>query len=214
MKKDIAIYGAGGLGREIACLIRRINQKEPVWNFIGFFDDGKNKAHKCDYGDILGNIDDLNLWPEPLAIAIAVGNPLAKKKIVENITNSKIHFPNIIAPDLIYLDESRVVLGRGNIICSQCLFSCNLVVGDFNLFNGYIAVGHDTHIGSFNVFMPSVNISGEVKIGNNNFMGVSSVVLQQIEIGNSVRVGAGSVIIRKTQDNNLYIGNPAIKMKF
>lgn len=39
--KDIAVYGAGGFGREIACLIRLINEslEEPKWNFIGFFDD-------------------------------------------------------------------------------------------------------------------------------------------------------------------------------
>lgn len=40
--KDIAIYGAGGFGREVACLIERINKarETPIWNFIGFFDDG------------------------------------------------------------------------------------------------------------------------------------------------------------------------------
>ena len=39
--RDIAIYGAGGFGREIACLIKEINGVEPTWNLIGFFDDGK-----------------------------------------------------------------------------------------------------------------------------------------------------------------------------
>ena len=39
--KDIAIFGAGGFGREVACLIRIINESasEPKWNLIGFFDD-------------------------------------------------------------------------------------------------------------------------------------------------------------------------------
>ena len=36
--KDIAIYGAGGFGKEVACLIKRINEQEPTWNLIGFFD--------------------------------------------------------------------------------------------------------------------------------------------------------------------------------
>ena len=40
--KDIAIYGAGGFGREVACLIKRINEKAPTWNFIGFFDNDPN----------------------------------------------------------------------------------------------------------------------------------------------------------------------------
>lgn len=39
--KDIAIFGAGGFGREVACLIKRINKIKPQWNFIGFFDDNE-----------------------------------------------------------------------------------------------------------------------------------------------------------------------------
>ena len=38
---DIAIYGAGGFGKEVACLIERLNARRSTWNFIGFFDDGK-----------------------------------------------------------------------------------------------------------------------------------------------------------------------------
>lgn len=47
LMKDIAIFGAGGFGREVACLIRSINEcidvDEERWNFIGFFDDVKEK---------------------------------------------------------------------------------------------------------------------------------------------------------------------------
>ena len=39
--KDIAIYGFGGFGREVACVIQAINEIEPTWNLIGFFDDGQ-----------------------------------------------------------------------------------------------------------------------------------------------------------------------------
>ena len=33
--KDIAIYGAGGFGREMASLLKRINSIEKQWNFVG-----------------------------------------------------------------------------------------------------------------------------------------------------------------------------------
>lgn len=212
--KDIAIYGAGGFGREIACLIQRINMVEATWNFVGFFDDGLTKGASNTYGTVLGCMDDLNNWNGELAIVVAIGNPVVLKMIIEKIANPKIYFPNIISPDLIYLDESSLEMGKGNIICPRCLLSCNVKIGNFNIFNGYIPIGHDTSIGSYNVIMPSVNISGEVVIGDCNFMGVSSAILQQIKMGHNVRVGAGSVIIRKTKDNTLYVGNPAIKMEF
>lgn len=55
--KDIAIYGAGGFGREMACAIQRLNSQETVWNFLGFFDDGIDKGAHNQYGEILGGIE-------------------------------------------------------------------------------------------------------------------------------------------------------------
>ena len=40
--RDIAIYGAGGFGREVLAMLEDINAKDHGFNFIGFFDDGKD----------------------------------------------------------------------------------------------------------------------------------------------------------------------------
>ena len=208
--RDIAIYGAGGFGREIACLIRIINENNPTWNFVGFLDDNPDLVGTSNpYGTIVGGMDWLNSRSTPMSLAIAVGNPNSVHNIVERIVNPQIDFPNIVAPTVTFLDRDSLKIGKGNIICSNCFISCNVTIGDFNLLNGYIPVGHDAEIGNYNVIMPSCNISGGVTIGNENFFGVQSVVLQYIKIGNNTRVGANSVIMRKTKDGFLYIGNPA-----
>ena len=212
--KDIAIYGAGGMGREVACLIRIINEKEPTWNLIGFFDDGKEIGTENEYGKILGGIKELNAWDKPLDVAIAIGSPKYIELISTRTTNPFISFPNIIAPNTIFLDKDNTTMGKGNIICIGCLLSSNTHLGDFNVLNGFITIGHDTIIGNYNAIMPAVRISGEVTIGNNNFFGVSSVVLQQIKIGKNVMLGANSVLIRKSKDGNTYIGNPATIVKY
>ncbi|WP_286861253.1 NeuD/PglB/VioB family sugar acetyltransferase [Proteiniphilum sp. UBA5510] len=212
--KKIAIYGAGGFGREVACLIRIINEQSPEWELIGFFDDGIEKGTNNEYGVVLGGIDEVNSYPEELAIVIAIASPKIVEKIVGNITSSKIYYPNIISPDVIYLDRDNVKIGKGNIICSGSLLSCNVNLGNFNILNGFIPIGHDTQIGDFNSFMPAVKISGEVTIGNRNFFGVNSVVLQQIKIGNDTVVGANSLILRKTKDGMTYVGSPASIIKY
>lgn len=211
--KDIAIFGAGGFGREVACLIRLINEShpEPIWNFVGFFDDGLLIGTNNEYGQVLGGIAELNIWKNPLDIVIAVGNPQIIQKIVEGIDNPNIFFPNVIAPSVVFLDENNFNIGKGNVICSNCLISCNVKIGNFNIFNGFIPIGHDTTIGNYNVIMPSCNISGGVTIGNCNFMGLRSAVLQYIKIGNNVRIGTGSVLMRNAKDGYLYIGIPAQK---
>ena len=54
MKKNIAIIGAGGFGRETACCLRAINGESPSWNLIGFFDDGVAAGTENEYGRVLG----------------------------------------------------------------------------------------------------------------------------------------------------------------
>ena len=210
--QDIAIYGAGGFGREVACLIHAINNVKHQWNLIGFFDDNSSlKGTSNSYGAILGGIETLNTWNTPLSVIMAIGNPKILKFVVSKIDNPTIKFPNIIAPDVLFLDKNDFSLGHGNLIGFRCVISCNVHLGNFNLFNIDVLIGHDSSFENFNVISPSVRISGEVKIGNTNFFGVSSVVLQQKKIGNHTTIGANSVVMRNTTDNFTYIGNPATK---
>lgn len=213
--KEIAIFGAGGLGREIACLIHRINRETgDKWLIKGFYDDGIEKGTKVShFGEVLGGVEDLNLITTPLAVVIAIGNPKIVRLIVERITNARIEFPNIICPNTYFSDPSTFLIGKGNIIQSDCKFSCDVTVGDFNVFNGSIVLGHDAKMGSFNTIMPAVRISGEVVIGDNNFFGIGSIVLQQLKIGSNVRLGAGSVLMKKPKDDCLYIGVPAKRIE-
>lgn len=213
--KDIAIYGAGGFGREAACLIKRINtsKENPVWNFIGFFDDGKEIGTTNEYGKVLGGLNELNIWDKPLDVVFAIGTPSIVEKLSKSVTNPNVDFPNVIAPDVIIVDPNNFSIGKGNLVTYGCLFSCNTHIGNFNTFNSYITIGHDVIIGNHNSFMPAVRISGSVKIGDRNFFGVNSVVLQLITIGNDTIIGGSSIIIRKTKDGNTYVGNPAVRVK-
>mgnify|MGYP002626971892 FL=1 len=213
--KNIAIYGAGGFGREIACLLRLINEKEPTWNLLGFFDDnpelkGKMISH---FGPCLGGIEELNAYPEELALTIPIGSPLIVKKIAEAIINPNIYYPNIIHPDFKIKDPETFKIGKGNIIQDGCSVSCDVSIGDFNVLNGGVVFGHDDKVGSYNSFMPAIRVSGEVTIGDANFFGVGSIILQQIKIGNEIRLGAGSVLMSKPKDGKLYVGNPARKIE-
>lgn len=215
--KDIAIYGAGGFGREMASLLKRINSIEQQWNFIGFFDD--DKVHKPkgsfnEYGQVLGSIDELNCYQTPLSIILALGNPKTLYKVYSKITNSMIDFPNIVAPEASILDKDNFSMGRGNIICSFASMSCNVRLGDFNVFNNRVSLGHDVTVDSFNTFMTASRISGGTTIGRLNFFGVSAVVLPGVKIGEGTTIGANSVVMRNTKDNSVYIGNPAKKFDF
>jgi sugar O-acyltransferase (sialic acid O-acetyltransferase NeuD family) len=211
--KDIAIYGFGGFGRELACLLKKINEIEKTWNLIGYFDDGFEIGTENRYAKVLGGIEVLNSYNKPLDVVIAIANPQTIDKIVNKITNSNIDFPNIIAPNVNVFDTDAFEIGKGNVIFWGCRLSCDVAIGNFNLINGAVSLGHDVRIGDFNVLGPSTRLSGNCMAGNRNLFGVQSVVLQGVKIGNDTRIGIGSVIIRNTKDETFYIGNPAKRVE-
>lgn len=211
--KDIAIYGAGGFGREIYCSLVQMNIKNEQWNIIGFFDDGMQIGSKNEYGSILGGIKELNTWSEPLSILMAFGSQGLTKKIFEKIINPKISFPNIFF-NTFFSDKQYFKCGKGNIILGGCCISCAVELGDFNIINTFVKIGHDVKIGSFNTFMPEVLISGETNIGDNNFFGIRSVVIQQITITDNIHLGAGAVLLTKPKKHSTYLGNPAKIFKY
>ena len=211
----IAIYGAGGFGKEVACLIDRINANGGDWQLIGFFDDSKSPGMTVSrYGKVLGGMNALDAVNEPLAIAFAINDNKVVRRIRESITNANITFPNLIDPSLFLVDKLTVKMGVGNVIQNHCMISCDVTIGSFNLINDHVVVGHDNVIGDYNGLMPGAHLSGGITIGDNNLLGVASVVLQGMSIGNGVTLGANSVLMTQPRDNTTYLGVPARKFDF
>lgn len=212
--KDIAIYGFGGYGREIASIIKSINIVKPTWNIIGFFDDDQSKLGlENEYGKVLGGIDFVNSYDKELSVVMAIASPNVLEKIITNINNHNLSFPNIIAPTVFFFDKETFNIGYGNVICHHCRVSTDVTMGNFNLINGCCSFGHDVKLGNYNMMQPETRVSGETTIGNKNFFGVRCTILQGLKIGNETRIGAGSFIIRKTKDGQTYFGNPAKMLK-
>lgn len=212
---NIAIYGAGGFGKEVACLIERINRNGGDWQLVGFFDDSKRPDSNISrYGKVLGDMETLLSVDEPLALAIAINDNRAVRRIRESIDNPNISFPNLIDPSTFLVDELAFEIGKGNIIQNDCMVSCDVKIGDFNLINDHVVIGHDNVIGDYNGLMPGAHLSGGIVIGNNNLLGVASVVLQGMVIGNGVTLGANSVLMTQPKDDSTYLGVPAMKFDF
>ena len=212
--KKIAIYAAGGFGREILTLIKHINNSKDTYEFIGFYDDGIPKGTLVNGQKVLGGIDELNKVAEPLEVAFAIGNPISKHKVIELVNNPHLNFPILIHPNVIIGDLDFVKIGKGTIITAGCILTTNIELGDFVILNLGCTVGHDTNIASYSSFMPSVNISGEVIIGENVYVGTGAKIINQLEIGANSIIGAGAVVSKSIPSNCTAVGIPAKPIKF
>jgi sugar O-acyltransferase (sialic acid O-acetyltransferase NeuD family) len=210
--KKIAIYGAGGFGREVLQLIEQINSNKSEWKFEGFFDDGISPGTLVNDFPVLGSMDAANSYSSELYLVIAVGNPLIKRKIVESINNPFIIYPSLIHPD-VTIDKKWVALGKGIIITAGNIVTVNITIGDHVILNLQCTVGHDTVIHDYCSLMPGVRVSGEVVLHENVYIGTGASVINQVMVGRNTIIGAGAVVTKNIPSDCTAVGVPATPIK-
>lgn len=210
-RRNIAIVGAGGLGKETTVLINQINADAPQWDVVGFFDDGL-KADSVVAGlRVLGGVQELNNWEAELAVVVAIGDPLMKRKLVGRITNPNIVYPSLIHPQATL--GKNIQMGAGCIITAGCRLTIDCTLNDFVLLNLNTTVGHDVTIGSFSSVMPGVHLSGYVALGENVLIGTGASILQHVTIHANAIVGAGALVNRSVDSGKTVVGIPARPIK-
>ena len=214
--KQIAIYGAGGLGKEALILIqqinlleKRINPLEQEWEIIGFFDDGEAKGTKIHNLPVLGGMDVLNKWDEILYIILAIGDPATKKALSHKINNPLIHFPVLMHPSVQIFDFQNIRIGEGSIICSGNILTTDITIGSHVLLNLNCTIGHDVKIGDYCSFMPSCNISGCIICEEGVYIGTGAKLINTISLGQFSTIGAGAVVLKNVPEGAKWVGVPA-----
>lgn len=90
----LAIYGAGGLGREVLELARQINRAQFRWEDFVFIDD--INALVPVKGRAVYRLEQLS--PAEYEIVIAVGEPSLGHRLAEKSTAAGFHFATLIHP--------------------------------------------------------------------------------------------------------------------
>lgn len=212
--KKIAIIGAGGFGREVKMLIDQINEVNPTYEIVGFFDDNDQNLPETVNGyPVLGNIDSLIENKITSCLALGIGLSKTKLQIVKRLSGHSFEYPNLIHPNVV-MGNDNVELGKGNIICSGNIITCDITIKNFVTLNLSCTVGHDTAIDDYASFMPSVNISGEVHIHKAVYVGTGAKIINQLEVGKNAVIGAGAVVAESIPSDCTAVGVPAKPIKF
>lgn len=209
--ENIVIVGSGGFAKEVAFLIKEINQQTPKWNLLGYID--REIGKKVQNLKVIENDEWLQNCPDKINAVVGIGNPSIIEEIATNLNQNKnISFPNLIHPNNIG-DWDNINLGHGNIISSGCNLTTDITINNFNIINLDSTIGHDTTIGNYNLINPSCNISGCVNIKNNCLIGTGTSIIENISLASEIIIGAGSVITKNITEKGVYVGVPAKKIK-
>lgn len=211
--KEIAIFGAGGFGMEVAQLIGQINEAKPQWRFLGYFDDNEQAGKMVGGYPVLGGMETLNGWNRELNLVLALGLPRTRMAVRGKIENPRISYPRLVHPTAIVGGAGHVTIGEGSIVCAGNIITTAISIGRHVILNLACTVGHESTIGDYSSFMPTCNISGEVRIGRGVFFGTGSKIINQKHVGDGATIGAGAVVISDIPAGATAVGVPAKVVK-
>lgn len=205
-RRPLYVVGTSGLAREMAQLASQIG----AWDLVGFVSDGSQPIGMPIGPGRVVITDEVLLLEDPDAdVVLGIGRPAARLAAGRRLSAAnQLRFPTFVHPSAI-CDPRDVELGLGSVITAGCVFTVDIVAGDFNLFNWQTTVGHDARLGAGNVLNPAVSISGRVIVGDAVLIGTGAQVLEGHIVADGATVGAGAVVTRDVAAGTTVVGVPA-----
>ncbi|PIS11790.1 MAG: hypothetical protein COT73_02110 [Bdellovibrio sp. CG10_big_fil_rev_8_21_14_0_10_47_8] len=210
--RRVVIIGFGGFAREVAWLIREINQasNSPQFQLVGHVISKLEPETRLE-GGLLGDLSWLeknrNQWD---ALILGTGTPESRARLPRDLEKSlgPLDWPTLIHPNVLF-DRKSSSIERGVLICANVVGTVNLKIREFALINLSCTLGHESDIGAACVLNPSVNVSGGVEIGRETLIGTGAQILQVLKVGEGVSIGAGAVVTKDVASGQTVVGIPA-----
>jgi len=205
--EPIAVYGAGGHGREIAALIHALNAGGAGWDLLGYLSDDPGTWGNDSGGlPILGGAEWLEAHPLT-AIAMGIGAPAPRKRVIGRIERLGVAFPTLVHPTAIV--QERATLGRGVVIGPGAVITVDIEVGEFAVVNVLASISHDSRLGAYSTLAPRVTLAGNTILGDGCDVGVGVAFVPGVRIGEWSVIGAGAVVTGDLPANCTAVGVPA-----
>lgn len=203
----LAIYGAGGQGKEVREIVEEENELLRLWSKVIYIDDfqieGYQQGTERLHFETVVNMGET----EDIEYVVALGEPEDKRIIYSKLKKSGCNIGTVISPDAKISKYAQ--LGKGVIIKRGAIVSPGVRIGANTTIQSYSCIGHDAIIGDNCQISTHVVVGGGTVIGDNVFVGLNVPIREKLKIGNNVVVSAGSVVLKDILSDVTVMGNPA-----
>lgn len=196
----LAIYCAGGLGREVLELARAIGK----WEQIVFVDDVTDRAEI--HGTHVYRFDDVSSLCGQVEFVISNGEPAARKTLYMKVKSSGYPFASVVHPACNISETAQT--GQGCILF-PCRLYLSAYIGNNVLIEGGVNIGYDAVIGSHSLVNSMAFIGGYTWIGERVYIAPGALLRDRISVGDDAIVGMGAVVVRNVAAEAVVAGNPA-----
>ncbi len=202
----LAIFGCGGMGRELADIARaRLRaDPDPLWSEIVFVDDAASPP--------VQGIE--VIAPAALRaddrLCFAIGDPDVRRRLADRFPDQ----PVTGLRALTAIVSPHATLGEGAILCDYVAVNNGVTIGRHFLANLLTHVSHDCVIGDHVTLSPRVSVNGNVQIGDGVFVGAGAVIRngspdRPLRIGAGAVIAMGAVVVGDVAAGTIVMGVPA-----
>lgn len=199
----LAIYCAGGLGKEIVELAKSVNR----WNTIAFVDDVTDQKEYR--GCKVYRFSEVEGFTDTVEFIIANGEPAVRKALYEKIKAAGYLMATIISPYASIFPGAMISEGC---ILWDCGISADVQIKENVLINSHVITGHDVQIGAHSVISSNCFLGGKTKLEECVYMAPGSMAKDRIYVGKQAIISLGAVLLRNVRSGAIMVGNPARRM--
>ncbi|RPA63834.1 acetyltransferase [Shewanella frigidimarina] len=205
--KELIIIGGGGFAKEVVWLAGDCNRKVK-----GVLDDSVETHNTYVQGAaVIGSVSEWVNYKD-CEFIIAIGSPRTRRYVLNKMLSlGKPNFSILIHPSVRL--SNTVTVGNGSIICAGSILTADIMLGEHNILNLNVTVGHECQFGDYVTIAPMVAVSGNVLLGDLVEVGTGSVIRQGLSLLEGSMLGMGGVLTKNIPERIIFAGNPAKKLK-
>jgi sugar O-acyltransferase (sialic acid O-acetyltransferase NeuD family) len=206
---NVILVGYSGHAFVVADSLLRNN-----FQIAGYFE--KNKKERNPFSiHYLGSEEnsslvELHALPENF-YALGLGDNALRKKVDFSLSKYRWSALSMKHPNAIV--SRNVFLSEGSFVAAGAVINPLVKIGRACIINTSSVIEHECLLSDYVHIAPGAVLAGNVKVGDSSFIGANATIKQGLTIGSNVVVGAGSVVLNDIPDNEVWVGNPAKRIK-
>lgn len=206
------LVGAGGLAREVLAAVR--SHPAPPWRVLGFLDDDPDRHGRVVDGvPVLGPVDAVHDHPDAaVVLCTASTRDQASRRRIEQ----RLGLPPERYGTVVHAGASVAAgtgIGPGSVLLAGVVVSAPQRIGRHVVAMPHVLVTHDDEIGDHVTMAGRVCLSGSVTVGEGAYLGAGALVREGLRVGAWSLVGMGSVVLGDVPDGEVWVGNPARRLR-
>jgi acetyltransferase EpsM len=204
MKSMHAAYvGFGGMGRQVANLLRALHEPASETYFDdAMFSAGAAKARSFAEFSSAEHAD------KSFFVCLGYKQAAIKRRIIQQLTDLGRSVPALIHPSA-HVDVSATI-APGAVLFPHCTVDMKVSIGMGTVLHNACVISHDCVLGECCFISPSATLCGRVRLGDECFLGAGTVISNDLTIASRTTLGLGSVITHSIDTaDQCWMGNPA-----